>query len=268
MRKYQGVFLMLLLSSIAAGTTLEQVYVQLIAQATPSEKRKRLLERSFRKWIKHIRTIQDMVYAVEHRKQAKSILDKPSIEGMTPLQAALEYDDAPLIKQVLAAGANPNYGYTTLPLEKAKRLSHITCLLQAGAEPKLCTQSPLIKPLSHYLERYHKEDKEQELMRKAVTCLLALLKAGANPNQPYVFKEGYRTIKVTPIKKILDLVAAGYVAESQAKDLLKPLILYGAAIEEYGHFTELSAQERERNSLIAFMREVQKQLKALPKAKL
>ncbi len=120
------------------------------------------------------------------------------------------------------------------PLERVCRLKSIIALLRHGADPALCTRSPLIRSLFYYMHRkYRKPEslflgtrklkRKEEYVRRATkvfACFDWLLKAGANANQ--------EMREMLPLQRIVYLDRNDYFSYINVNSFLKLLIWHGA----------------------------------------
>ncbi len=108
------------------------------------------------------------------------------------------------------------------PLEMVHRLKTFEFLLQHGADPKLCRQSPLVRPLLYYTHRIGKNSLKEQKRRamKIFRCFHLLLRAGTNANQ--------ENLRILPLQRVVVLDNDFDLPQQISSALLRLLIWYGA----------------------------------------
>lgn len=205
-------------------------------------KRQRLkaLRKSNVRDIETARFIERLLQQVQKNELPSLYLTNCSTDAgyFNALKWAIDKSDDVLLLDLLTADADSNYGHPK-PLEYATRKKVIELLLQFKADPKLCTESVLVKPLLYYLDRDNDGKREgvnswdhsakyeaihQErvrLMEKAHTVISMLLKKGANANA--------MSMNQYPLPELIELVKKHYIAPNETTySVIKKLIWAGA----------------------------------------
>jgi hypothetical protein len=206
----------------------------------PTDQEIRASKKAVCKIVKTTSVINSLIERVTKGTLNPSVLNE--YFGVRPLLQAAVWGEKNLIKDLLTAGADPNWHKGDyVPLDVVEQLKNIETLLQFKANPKLCRKWPIINSLYYYIKRkskekeprgyyssrderwqnyYKKVDQEKKrLADKALQCIKLLLQAGAN------IKEAG---DLRPLKVVMDLTEKSYLSLERAKEIAKVLISYGA----------------------------------------
>ena len=142
--------------------------------------------------------MKPMPMSMKSKELLCAVAEKKRMDEREKRRRVKEWENK-FINELLTSKVNLNNDTNIgKPLEVVARFKSIKTLLRHGADPKLCQKSPLIRPILYYLDRdeelpvfswqskeyYEKCQKDhQRRSRKALACLVSLLKSGADINQ-------------------------------------------------------------------------------------
>lgn len=194
MKRFAALFITVLLSSCMMHAMGMSMRVEMRPRDPEPKVDHRKYKKTIRKIVSEVRNVEGVF-----REARAGNKDFQGLNNALLLGIFNESDS--ILKEALLLGAHPNCTIRSSEdrmLDRADRVSAITLLLEHGADPKLCRESPIVRMLSYYFDReglrekpyedresYRERLTQDQLRRvnKVFKCVKVLQEKGANINQ-------------------------------------------------------------------------------------